>query len=398
MGSFSLKYFFLFLLAFPFLKLAANIPLYDPIGETIGDEAYRLELDYRSFKTATRIDTLGVESPLIASESYSQTDIKAETRYGVNASLEARAGLFYRLNNQNNMSGNNLKVSGVESFWGGIKYSFRSKSEWSYALDMSIRNSAYSTSTYSTGAAPSNEIILGDAGMEMKGGFLFSYKKSQDSLFEAQFQYVLPPNGLSPEIESIGSYTYRGKSWFFQLTGAYIYSMNKDIYGDTPYKKPSQSRGITYLYNSINRSYMSGKASLGKALGERVRVVAYVGQRVSGLSTDLGTYYGLGLTFGNQKTRSREDELKAFRSYDIDATVIKVSPRGVFVKIDKGLENSLENGMRMDIYRMNYFGQNKLIVAGKIHEVGSSWAIIKLLRKYENIAVKNGDIARGRFQ
>ena len=74
---------------------------------------------------------------------------------------------------------------------------------------------------------------------------------------------------------------------------------------------------------------------------------------------------------------------------------LKVSPRGKFVKIDRGVASDVEKGMKFDIYRTDYFGGNKLMATGVVYQAGADWSIVKLVKKYGAGSLKKGDTARG---
>ena len=88
-------------------------------------------------------------------------------------------------------------------------------------------------------------------------------------------------------------------------------------------------------------------------------------------------------------------KVQSFKEYEIEAEVIKVSPRGKFVKIDKGLAHDISKGMVFDLYQADVFGGNTLVAKGVIREVSASWSVIKIHKKYTKLRVKKGYIARG---
>lgn len=51
--------------------------------------------------------------------------------------------------------------------------------------------------------------------------------------------------------------------------------------------------------------------------------------------------------------------------------------------------------MSMDLYEADFFGGNELVASGVIHELGVSWAIIKITKKFTPKPLKNGRSARG---
>ncbi len=87
--------------------------------------------------------------------------------------------------------------------------------------------------------------------------------------------------------------------------------------------------------------------------------------------------------------------MESFKEYVVDGSVLKVSARGNFIRIDQGLSTDVEKGMKFDIYQTDYFGGNVLVASGIAYEVGADWSIIKLVKKYKEIEIKPGFAARG---
>ena len=74
----------------------------------------------------------------------------------------------------------------------------------------------------------------------------------------------------------------------------------------------------------------------------------------------------------------------------------KVSPRGLYFKIDRGLVDDMEKGRRVDIYKPGSDGENILIAEGQAFEVKASSAIIKITKRFRNVRVKTGFVVRAR--
>jgi hypothetical protein len=153
--------------------------------------------------------------------------------------------------------------------------------------------------------------------------------------------------------------------------------------------------GYTALYNGINRSYIAPFVGANFMIGN-LRFGGQFAVYTKGVSTDGGKEILVSLSYlKGGKTIERIRESK-FKEYDVEATVIKISPRGVFLKIDKGASSAIEKGMKIDIYKGDYFNQSILVGYGIVYEVKSDFAIVKLLRKYrKKIRIKVGFTARG---
>ena len=116
---------------------------------------------------------------------------------------------------------------------------------------------------------------------------------------------------------------------------------------------------------------------------------------IYGKSTDKGNLIIAGLSWNSIGVTAESIKIDAFKEYHIDGSVLKVSARGNYIKIDQGLSTDVEKGAKFDIYQTDYFGGNVLVGSGVVFEVGADWAVVKLLKKYKDIEIKPGFAARG---
>ena len=102
-------------------------------------------------------------------------------------------------------------------------------------------------------------------------------------------------------------------------------------------------------------------------LGKKYRASIELSQTVAGTSTDksFDALFSLAWTSGGKSSAEKFED--SFKEYTTEATIIKVSPRGRFFKIDKGLAQDVTKGSRVDIYKSDYFGGNKLVGSGVVH-------------------------------
>jgi hypothetical protein len=207
--------------------------------------------------------------------------------------------------------------------------------------------------------------------------------------------YVSPPNNLSQEIDYKLEGLYQPSSYgiVFGLSG--IKSLNKDPYANDPALKPKIALGGTSLFNSTNRELMATYLGLNYDF-QKFNFESKVGTIMSGVSTDKGIFFVFAINFGSKGQSKESVKVESFKEYTIDGSVLKVSARGSFVKIDQGLSTDVEKGMGFDIYQTDYFGGNVLVASGIAYEVGSDWSIIKLTKKYKEIEIKPGFAARGK--
>jgi hypothetical protein len=116
---------------------------------------------------------------------------------------------------------------------------------------------------------------------------------------------------------------------------------------------------------------------------------------IAGKSTDKGNSVVIGLSWRTRGLTQESVKIDSFKEYIVDGSVLKVSARGNFIRIDQGLSTDVEKGMKFDIYQTDYFGGNILVGSGTIFDVGVDWSVIKLTKRYNEIEIKPGFAARG---
>ena len=361
-------------------------------AEVINKKSYQLEFEARLWNSTATIDEEGEEFEFDEDEGYSQMEGDMLFRYGFGEQLELRGGAVFR---QVKSTKFEASKSGAESARFGAKYAFKPKGSWHYAVDLQYKVTLYENTDYiSTSDIPEGELLFGDAGNSYHVKGILSYKTQGGNSVNGSLAYVGAPNNLSSEL----FYDINGKiAWttfaiYAGLEG--VNSLKNDPYTAEPTTKPLQGFTESRLYNSINRSYSKPYVGAYKTFG-RVRLGLRGAQVMSGTSTDKGTEIAISLAW-NSKGETRTDrKLKKFKEYDLEASVIKVSPRGKFVKIDKGISQDVEKGQTFDIYKTDYFGGNELVAQGRVYELGADWAIIKLSKKFKKMDIKSGFTARG---
>lgn len=372
--------------------------LYRPFAKTVGEKAYEYELTGSLFQTAGLYDTDGTELSLNEGESNTVMESDLYLRYGYGESLEFFGGLRFRQIGQKYTAGTNeisATNSGVESYAFGFKYGQKSSTRLSYALELEFRQSAYENTTYNSIAEiPEDEIVLGDSGSTYRFGLALSYMRTRDHYLNARVSYQQPGNQLSAEapFEVSTAWTWDNVALNLGLDG--VYSFSGDEYGSNPSAKKPQGRGVSALYNSINRQWVEPKAELFYAFNKSWRIGFGVAQRMMGQSTDKGMRYTLSLKKVSAGVSKVEKKKEKFKEYNIEATVIKISPRGKFIQIDQGLSQDVEKGKQFDIFQTDFFGGNELIATAIAFEVGAQKSILKIVKLYSNKRVKKGFVAR----
>lgn len=149
---------------------------------------------------------------------------------------------------------------------------------------------------------------------------------------------ALRPDNLSAELNYKLEAVYRFKK--FALLGGVegIYSLKSDEFTDVPASKALQSTGGTKLFNSVNRQkvapYLGAHYSFDKF------IMAVKGQTVmSGISTDKGNSMTLSIGWNSDGVTPESVKIDSFKEYHVDGSVLKVSARSNFVRIDQGAFN-----------------------------------------------------------
>lgn len=373
---------------------AAMAP-YQPIAKPLNEGAYQLDMSAAHFVQSGAFDYDGNDLEQGEGDSFSQTDLMVNGRYAIGRSLEFTLGISFRQNNSvNGLSGEELSASGVESIRGGIRYSFDPVKKWRYTVEFSYAKTAYSNQFYYAGETVPSEVVLGDDGQTIEGLFHLSYTPSYSSNYSATVGYRLPPEHLSTEIPWRLEAGWIFDRWAIVAGVGGIYSMGDDEFTDSPYAKPRLPTGTSYSYNSINREKVEPFIGVNRAF-DNWRVSAQYSQVMAGVSTDKGQQITLGLTWSSSGVSAADKRLNAFKEYDLEASVTKVSPRGTFVRIDKGLTSDIEKGMRFDIFKTDYEGGNILFASGVVYEIGAEWSIVRLTQLYQSDKIQNGFMARG---
>ena len=369
---------------------------YAPIGEG----SYELTGKVDMFSSSGYYDHDGLEEALGDDESYNIIDSKIKITYGYGESLQFIGGLGLRSVSAEYLLNSEVVTaskSGLESAFGGIRYSWQSGAQLFYSLDLIASQTLYDNSDYSsTSDIPDDEISLGDAGNSYEVGLGASYLLNKDWMLNFRGAFRQPGNDLSPEVAYLAESAWTWSSMNLVLGVDGVYSLGGDEYSDNFSGKPAQGRAPSYMYNSINRVIVEPRAQIGWGFGSW-RLDFYGSQVVAGVSTDKGTRLGIQLTKLSQSNKKVLKKDASFKEYSIEATVLKVSPKGRFVQIDQGISQDIEKGMKFDFYETDFFGGNELIATGIAYEVRLNRSIVKVVKRYSKKLVHKGYTARARL-
>ncbi|MBT5093898.1 MAG: hypothetical protein HOM21_06635 [Halobacteriovoraceae bacterium] len=377
--------------------------LYLPEAYGVGEGAYEIFAGTKYWQTTAVYDTTGAEVALESGDSFSKIDSDLNFRYGFSSHIDFKAGVLFRYNSSSATVGEGNATTtkdftnqGVESFYGSLKYNFDSapNSKMHYSFEFFYRQTSYTNQTFTAGQTLPDEIILGDDGTEFTVWMHSAYKRNRSDYLTASVGYNTPPNALSPEVVYKLASVWTHTKWALMLGVDGVYSLKGDDFTANPEDKPVMASGSSNLFNSINREYVLPYIGANRVF-KSWRIGGRVGMIAAGASTDKGIEAGVHIAWSTQGAQEEDRKVGRFKEYLVEGTVLKLSPRGKFIKIDQGLSNDVTKGLRFDIYKTDFFGGNVLVAAGIAYEVGSDWAIIRLVKRYEKIQIKKGFTARG---
>lgn len=372
-------------------KLNTSHPALRPLSKTMREKGYEIEYLLTRFSSTSNIDENGADIAFPQSVFFNKNDHQFILRYGYSNEVEFRLGGKFRQVSANN-STNDLSNNGTESIFAGFRYGL-SKLNWLFAFDLEFAKTAYETTDYASGVAPLNEIVLGDDGTSSKVGLQMSYLRTANHFLNFSAHYQNPGRDLSSDIPYHADSTWAWQSFAVAIGVDGIVSLKTDQDGNDLAHRPVRATSPTKLFNSVNREMVTPYAGL-KFVWDKLGIGASYGQTIKGVSTDKGSEIKLSISWNNFGVSEERVKENQFKEYNIDAQIIKVSPRETFVKIDHGFSQDVEKGMRFDIFRTDYFGENVMIAQAFAYEVGSDWAILKISRTYRNIPIKKGFSAR----
>lgn len=385
---------FLLLLSNFCLAASSGAPSYRPDADVVGKKGMLFSLGVSYFNSTGYYDTDGKLEERTDGSSFTSMDTEATLAYGISNAFEFRLGGRFRQNTSNDGI-NELSNSGVESYFGGVKYQFPRIGRLFYTVDLMYRASALSYTKVENGSTASKESIeIGDIGSEVTSGIHLLFRRTDWNSFSLFAGYRVPYDDLSDEIVYKAETALEGSHLSFRLGVEGVYSLQTSDYADSPDSRPGVYYGETTLYNGVNRNIVMPYAGLGASFGPLL--VDLRGGMVAGGSwTDAGQQIMLTVTYVKSGTSKTELKEKAFKEYDIEASVIKISPRGAFIKIDQGFSQDVSKDMKFDIFKTDYFGGNILVASAVVSQLGADWCILKLTKRFRDIAIESGFTARG---
>lgn len=377
-------------------RLTRRNPFLRPYAWTLPEKGYEGIVQISGFNTTSYYDEQGNEIALNEGESFSKLDTDVILSYGIKDQIEFSLGGRYR---QNTDRGNDFEVteSGGESVMGALRYRFaREKGQrWIYTINLEYRKTLYSNADYAPGAAPTDQLVLGDDGASVMAQLQLSFLRTSSHSLDFNIGHRSPGTGLSSEVPYMARSYWTWEQLGLGLGVRGVYSLSTDDDEADPANRRAMSTGHTHLFNSVNRQWVTPFVN-AKWSFERLSLFFDYSMVMSGVSTDKGYQWVVGLAWDDGGLAPEEKKLSEFKEYVIEASVIKVSPRGHFIKIDHGQAQYVSKGTRFDIFKTDYFGGNVLVAEAIAYEVGSDWAILKVVKSYRNMTVEKGNAARSR--
>jgi len=365
------------------------LPSYRLKTDTIRYRSIELGLSGNYFSTTGYFNEEGEKINLNEGDSYNRTDLLLFGGYGFGEYFDTSFGFLYRTHNSVK-SESDMSSSGIESVAVEGKYKVDLYEKLTLAISLSFKGKMYENDPDTTGVGQ-EKMILGDDGYEMMMKGILTYQRTAHHYFTGEMGYrSYSSDDISSDLPWLIETSWIKPRFAFILGLRGILSMNED----EGLARTAYNQGATQLYNAVNPFYTEPFIGVNFLTGQ-TRFGLELSQRVMGSNTDQGYTIAASLTW-NSSNEERKDQIKihTVKEYSIEATVTQVSPRGLFIKIDKGVSSNVEKGETADIYMTNELGGNVLLATGIVYDTGVDSAIIKLTKKYKNINIKSGYVVR----
>ncbi|OFZ26784.1 MAG: hypothetical protein A2381_06490 [Bdellovibrionales bacterium RIFOXYB1_FULL_37_110] len=365
------------------------LPSYRLKSETIRHRSFELGLEGNYFSTTGYFNEEGEKINLNDNDSFNKLDLLLFGGYGFGENFDMSLGFLYRTN-KSVKAENDISASGIESISVEGKYKVDLYEKLTMAISLSFKEKMYENDPETSGLGR-EKMILGDDGREMMMKGILTYQRTSKNYFTGEMGYrSYMAENLSANLPWLIETSWIQPRFALILGLRGIMSMEED----EGLPRTAFNQGATTLYNAVNPSYTEPFLGVNFLTGQ-TRFGLELSQRVMGSNTDQGYTIAASLTW-NSSNESKKDRIKiqSVKEYSIEAMVTQVSPRGLFVKIDKGVSSNVEKGESADIYMTNELGGNVLLATGIVYDTGVDSAIIKLTKKYKNISIKTGHVVR----
>jgi hypothetical protein len=365
--------------------------------DTLAKDGTEVVLYSQYFPSLTSWDYNGKEVPRADNESYMSLDNGIEFSYGFSDRFQMSLLFNTRYNRSEQMMDDKLETFtalGAQRVGGSFRYHWPFEKQWQYSVDV-FYYTALNTYDHLKEDETYKEIVLGDSGNDLGFKLATTYLTNSNNLVSARVTYRSPGLDLSNEILSELEMAFVWRKVALYAGVENNYSLSQDMYTDVPEDKPQIPSGMTQNWNSINRSWFAPYAGLNLAFNNEWRLESRFTNVMMGNSTDGGLKYFFAFVRRTGDKSSYRKENKKFKSYKVEAQVTKLSPKGKYFVIDKGLASDVTQGMRFDFYEFDYLGGNKLIATGYAVKVSADSSIIQISSRFSKRRIKEGTLARG---
>lgn len=371
---------------------------YVPSTKVLKERGTQLSFGVDSFSTSQTVNEKGTKVKLGDGERFNRYQGEVNGLFGLTDDFNVGIGARYRHQTGSFTSGTdeiNAQASGVQSIAARFLYGFDPVNRTQFTLEGMFRYVPYTNDELNNNPNDDLEkIILGDEGNEYSVGLGITYSSLSNNHYTIRGGWRKPGNDLSTEFYWNGEIALQFR-YVTPIAGVDgVTSLENGTYESDPGDRPAWNSRPTALYNSVNREWVAPYVGLNFSFSPFWRIELRGQQVISGRSTDLGTGFGINLV--RRLDQSDEKIVDAqFKTYDLEATVTKVSEKKTYVVIDKGLADDIEKGMKFDFFEFDYVGGNTLVARGVVAKVSSDKAIVKLTHRF-NLAkeIKEGLVGR----
>jgi hypothetical protein len=376
----------------------APLNLYRPWAEVLEAKGMEIVLAGDYFYSISRRDDDGGTNLFVEGEGFSRAQFEASVIYGVSRKLMLACGGRYRQNYSDTLLDDKsilaTNSSGLESVFLDTQYQFSIPQKWKLGLRGKVGYALFSNQDLNP-PYRDDALILGDDGVNLLAEANLSKQQNKRLFLSLKIGFQMPGRNLSREILYGAEASYVLKRYAFRAGMLGVESLQTDGYSADPQNKPTLPTGSTHLYNSINRSYYLPFGGINYQINSRWRLEVEYAHQFGKISTDSGHQGMLKLVWRDYGKTDRKLAFEKFKEYRVEATVTRVSPRGRFLRIDKGISDDFHKGMNVDIYYFDYLGANELVAQGEIYQVAAENAIVKVKKMLRRKKIKVGFVVRG---